>query len=204
MQKVKMDRLKIHLPVIVEGKYDKNKLSSVIDADIFTTGGFGIFNQKEKLDFFRRISRDGVIVLCDSDGAGTQIRSYISSAVEKDKIFSLYTPQIEGKERRKKQASKEGFLGVEGMDADILRAMFAPFAEGNTPELDRITKLDLYEAGLTGTADSSERRERLAKHLSLPGKLSVNAFLSALNVTLDREGLQRAVGELFGEENEEK
>ncbi len=199
-----MEKIKINLPVIVEGKYDKNKLSSIIDADIFTTGGFGIFNQKEKLDFFRRISKDGVIVLCDSDGAGTLIRSHISSAVPKDKIYQLYTPKIEGKEKRKKQASAEGYLGVEGIDSDILRELFAPFADGAKPQKDRITKLDMYEAGLTGISDSAQRRDRLARYLSLPDKLSVNAMLSALNVMLDREGLLSAVKEVFGEENEEK
>ncbi len=199
-----MDKLKITIPVIVEGKYDKNKLSSVIDADIFTTGGFSIFNQKEKLDFFRRISEHGVIVLCDSDGAGTLIRSHISSAVPKDKIYQLYTPKIEGKEKRKKQASREGILGVEGMDAQLLRSMFLPFADGKAPEKGRITKLDMYEAGLTGTPESSMRRDMLCRYLKLPDKLSVNAMLSALNVTTDKEGLLSAVRELFGEENEEK
>ena len=199
-----MDKIKITLPVIVEGKYDKNKLSSVIDADIFTTDGFSIFNRKEKLDFFRRISEHGVILLCDSDGAGTLIRSYITGAVPKDKIYQLYTPKIEGKEKRKKQASAEGYLGVEGIDAEILRSLFAPFADGEMPKRDRITKLDMYEAGLTGAPDSAARRDALARHLGLPDKLSVNAMLSALNVTIDREGLYRALEEIFGEENEEK
>ncbi len=199
-----MDKIKITLPVIVEGKYDKNKLSSVIDADIFTTDGFAIFNRKEKLDFFRRISEHGVILLCDSDGAGTLIRSYITGAVPNDRIYQLYTPKIEGKEKRKKQASAEGYLGVEGIDANILRSLFAPFADGASPERDRITKLDMYEAGLTGAPDSAVRRDALARHLCLPDKLSVNAMLSALNVTIDREGLYRALEEIFGEENEEK
>ncbi len=199
-----MDKIKINIPVIVEGKYDKNKLSSIIDADIFTTGGFAIFNQKDRLDFFRRISKDGVIVLCDSDGAGTLIRSHISSAVPKEKIYQLYTPKIEGKEKRKKQVSAEGYLGVEGIDANILRSMFLPFADGKAPERDRITKLDMYEAGLTGTPDSVQRRELLSRHLGLPDKLSVNAMLSALNVILDRDGLFGAVREIFGECNEEK
>ena len=199
-----MDKIKINIPVIVEGKYDKNKLSSIIDADIFTTGGFSVFNQKEKLAFFRRISDNGVILLCDSDGAGTLIRSYITGAVEKDKIYQLYTPKVEGKEKRKKHASAEGYLGVEGIDADVLREMFLPFVCGSKPKQDIITKLDMYEAGLTGMPDSAARRDALARHLSLPDKLSVNALLSALNVTLDREGLMRAVTELFGDENEEK
>ena len=190
-----MERLRISLPVIVEGKYDKIKLDSIIEADIFTTGGFSIFNQAQKLDFIRRISADGVIVLTDSDGAGTLIRSYISSAVPKDKIYQLYTPKIEGKEKRKKHVSAAGTLGVEGVDANILRSLFAPFAEGDVPRLDRITKLDLYEAGLTGMPDSAEKRRALCKHLRLPDDLSANAMLSALNVTLTKEEFYRAVKE---------
>ena len=193
-----MERIKISLPVIVEGKYDKIKLDSIIEADIFTTGGFSIFNQEKKLDLIRRISADGVIVLTDSDGAGTLIRSYISSAVPKDKIYQIYTPKIEGKEKRKKHASAAGTLGVEGVEADILRELFAPFADGGAPRLDRITKLDLYEAGLTGMPDSAERRKIVCRYLDMPDDLSTNAMLSALNVTLGKDGFFCAVEEALG------
>lgn len=198
-----MERLKVSLPVIVEGKYDKIKLDSIIEADIFTTGGFSIFNQDRKLELIRRISEHGVIVLTDSDGAGTLIRSYISSAVPKDKIYQLYTPKIEGKEKRKKHASAAGTLGVEGVDADVLRSLFAPFADGAAPRLDRITKLDLFEAGLTGMPDSASKRKRLCSHLGMPDDISANAMLSALNVTLAKEEFYRAVKECFDGEREE-
>ncbi len=197
-----MDKIKISLPVIVEGRYDKNKLSSVIDADIFTTDGFSVFNRRDKLDFFQKIAENGVILLCDSDGAGTLIRSYITRAIPKDKIYQLYTPQIKGKEKRKRQASAEGYLGVEGIEADVLREMFLPFSKGNIPIKAKITKLDLYETGLTGKEDSKDRRTALLRRLSLPLNLSANAMLSALNVTLKREEFFSVTTELFGERNE--
>ena len=115
-----MEKLHISMPVIVEGKYDKIKLDSIIDAEIVTTGGFSLFREKKKLSFIKKISDKGVIVLTDSDGAGTLIRSHITSAVPPDKIYQLYIPQIKGKEKRKKYASAEGTLGVEGIDADKL------------------------------------------------------------------------------------
>ena len=192
-----MDRLRISLPVIVEGKYDKIKLDSIIEADIFTTGGFSLFKGKERLAMIRQLSEHGVIVLTDSDGAGKLIRSHISSAVPPEKIYQLYIPQIKGKEKRKKQASAEGTLGVEGIDADILRELFLPFADGNIPQKQRITKADMYRAGLSGTADSATRREMLCAHLSLPIDLSPNALLSAINVTLGRERFFEVVSELF-------
>lgn len=180
-------KIHVSLPIIVEGKYDKIKLDSILDADIFTTGGFSLFKHKEKLELFRKISEHGVIVLTDSDGAGTLIRSHISSAVPQDKIYQLYTPKIQGKEKRKKQPSAEGTLGVEGMDAQLLREMFLPFADGNTPDKgEKITKTDLYEAGMSGTPDSAARRARFCSLAGLPDSLSPNAMLSALNVTMTR------------------
>ncbi len=191
-----MQKLKVSLPVIVEGKYDKIKLDSIIEADIFTTGGFSLFKQKEKLDMIRRISEHGVIVLTDSDGAGTLIRSHISSAVPSDKIYQLYTPQIKGKEKRKKAPSAQGFVGVEGIEADVLRELFLPFASDALPQKDRITKKDLYTMGLSGTPDSSERRRALCRRIGYPASLSANALLSALNVTYSREGLEQLVKEI--------
>ncbi len=180
-------KIKIGIPIIVEGKYDKIKLDSILDADIFTTGGFSLFKNKDKLALIRRISEHGVIVLTDSDGAGTLIRSHISCAVPKDKIYQLYTPKIEGKEKRKKHPSAEGTLGVEGVDADILREMFLPFADGAVPKSEeRISKADLYEAGMSGTPGSGERRAAFCTAVGLPDSLSPNAMLSALNVTMSR------------------
>lgn len=194
------DKLKISIPIIVEGKYDKIKLDSILDADVFTTGGFSLFKRGDKLDFFRRISERGVIVLTDSDGAGTLIRSHISSAVPKDKIYQLYTPKIPGKEKRKEKASREGVLGVEGVDADILREMFRPFADGSAPERgEPITKADLFEAGMSGGEGSAERRTSFALYCSLPDKLSPNAMLSALNVIMSKEEFTRKVAEFDNE-----
>ncbi len=195
------DKLKISIPIIVEGKYDKIKLDSILDADIFTTGGFSLFKRADKLDFFRRISERGVIVLTDSDGAGVLIRSHISSAVPKDKLYQLYIPKIQGKEKRKTHASAEGTLGVEGMDAALLRKMFAPFADGDIPNrTEKITKGDLYEAGMSGSAGSAERRGRFCSYVGLPDGISPNAMLSALNVLMPRDEFRRKVAE-FDNEN---
>ena len=182
------EKLRVSIPIIVEGKYDKIKLDSLLDAEVFTTGGFSLFKRDDKLAFFRRISERGVIILTDSDGAGTLIRSHLCSAIPKDRIYQLYTPKIEGKEKRKKHSSAEGVLGVEGIDADVLRALFLPFADGNVPKReDRITKADLYAAGMSGGKGSSERRAEFARRVGLPNDLSPNALLSAINVTMTRE-----------------
>ena len=120
--------MKIKYPVIVEGKYDKIKITSLFEATVITTDGFGIFNKKEKLSLIRSLAQKGkIILLTDSDGGGHLIRSYIKTAVSPDKIINLYTPKIEGKEKRKTEASKEGILGVEGTDKDILYSLLSPF-----------------------------------------------------------------------------
>ncbi len=144
------EKLKLDLPVIVEGKYDKITLSAVLDATIIPTGGFSIFKNHEKMALIRRLGEaGGVIVLTDSDGGGKLIRSHLSSALPKDKIFHLYTPAIAGKEKRKREAGKEGLLGVEGMDADRLWQLFLPFAT-NAPPLNG----ENAERGTARTADS--------------------------------------------------
>lgn len=124
-----MARIHIPYPVVVEGKYDKIKLASIIDANIITTGGFGIFNRREKLSLMRTLAeRGGIVILTDSDGAGHLIRNFIQSAVPKDKIYNLYIPCIEGKERRKSIPSADRTLGVEGMSDSLLRDLFEDFA----------------------------------------------------------------------------
>ena len=156
------ERIHIPIPVVVEGKYDKIKLSSVIDANVITTGGFGIFNKKEKLALIRTLAeKGGIVILTDSDGAGGVIRSYIKSALPKEKIYNLYIPQIEGKERRKSTSSKEGTLGVEGMTDEVLRGLFSSFSgrmgfSGSAAHTVResITKADLFELGLTGAGSA--------------------------------------------------
>ena len=183
-----MEKLKISIPVIVEGKYDKIKLDSILDADIFTTGGFSLFKSKERMSLLKRISKDGVIILCDSDGAGKLIRSHLSSAIPKEKIYQLYTPQIEGKEKRKKAPSAEGMLGVEGIDADILRSLFAPFSGEKRPGSgEKITKADLFRAGMSGCEGANERRADFCASMGLPKDLSPNAMLCALNVIMTRD-----------------
>ena len=142
-------KLKIALPVIVEGKYDKIKLNSLLDANIITTGGFGIFNSREKKSLIRRLCAGGVILLCDSDGAGKVIRGYLKSFLPPERVYDLYIPKIAGKERRKRIGSKEGTLGVEGMDAELLRALFAPYATDSLPARTPITKADFYAYGLS-------------------------------------------------------
>lgn len=200
------EKLKVPIPVIVEGKYDKMKLTSVIDANIITTDGFGIFNKKEKLSLIKRLSEGGVVLLCDSDGAGGVIRRYITGAVPKEKIYNLYIPKIEGKERRKKEPSKEGTLGVEGMSEETLRSMFRTLLSRLEVDLaakergEAITKADLYSVALTGAADSSARRDALSAHFDLPDGMTPTALLGALNILTDRDGFFDAVREVFGED----
>ena len=183
------EKLFIPMPVIVEGKYDKITLSSVISANIIPLGGFSIFKQKEKAALLRRLAEaHGVIVLTDSDGAGRLIRSHLSSILPPDKVFHLYIPSIEGKEGRKKTTSKEGLLGVEGMSADRLRTIFTPFATNAPPQNAEssvrrpIEKRDFYADGLSGGTGAAERREALATAYGLPRGMTANALLAALNL----------------------
>ena len=189
-----MEKIKLSLPVIVEGKYDKITLSSVIDAHIVQTDGFGIFNNKEKRALISRISKNGVIVMCDSDSAGGVIRSCLNGIVPKDKQYPLYIPRISGKERRKATPSKEGLLGVEGMSADTLRGIIEAFvsdhpeaAGGEAVQREPITKMDFYEAGLSGGEGASAKRDELARSASLPEGMTSGALLAALNIIMSRD-----------------
>ena len=188
------ERLKIPYPVIVEGAYDKLRLEAVMEGQILTTDGFGVFRRQEKAKLFCRLAeRTPIILLTDSDGAGKVIRAHITSAIPKDKLIQLYTPQVEGKEKRKQAPSAEGFLGVEGADADVLRELLAPFATDAAADTKReeITKADMFALGLTGGNDSAERRDGLAVKLGLPKNMTPNAFLAALNVLIDKKELER-------------
>ncbi len=186
-----MEKLKIDLPIIVEGKYDKIKICSIADACVIATDGFGVFKNAERLAIIKRLAeKSKIIVLTDSDGAGKVIRSHITSAIPRDRLIQIYTPQVKGKERRKAEASAEGFLGVEGTEANTLRRLLEPFSSGifdGESEREEITKADMYEAGLTGAPDSAERRDALALSLGLPRGMTSNALLSALNVLMTRE-----------------
>ncbi|MBQ8268272.1 MAG: DUF4093 domain-containing protein [Clostridia bacterium] len=182
------EKLRVSLPVIVEGKYDKNTLSQVLDATILTTGGFSVFNSKEKQALLRRLCKDGAIVLTDSDGGGRQIRAFLSSILPKEAIHPLYIPEIKGKERRKSAPSKSGTLGVEGMDADLLYDLFLPLSDGVPREKgEPITKTDFYFLGLTGKDNASERRDALAVSLSLPRGMGAGPLLAAVNLLYSRE-----------------
>ncbi len=194
-----MDKIPISIPVVVEGKYDQIKLSSVIDATILTTEGFGVFNNREKRALLRTLSKNGIIILTDSDGAGGLIRSHIQSFVEPDKIYNLYIPQIAGKEKRKKAPSKAGTLGVEGMDAALLRELFEKFADRHAAlqkARDPITKADFFAHGLTGKEGSAARRNQLSNRLSLPKDMTPTALLAAVNLLMSREEYEAAVASL--------
>ena len=185
--------IRIREAIVVEGRYDKNTLSQLVDAPIFFTFGFGVMNNRELIAFLREVARRrGLIILTDSDGAGFVIRNYLKGSLPKEQVLHAYIPDIFGKERRKRQAGREGKLGVEGMTPEILLAALrdaGAHIEGETAKAagEPITKLDLFELGLSGTADSSERRAALKRELSLPEHLSANGLLDALNVLFRRE-----------------
>lgn len=187
--------IKIREAILVEGRYDINTLRQLVDTVILETGGFRIFKDRERLDMIRRIAaRRGILILTDSDGAGLTIRSFLRGALPKEQVRHAYVPEIMGKESRKRQASKEGKLGVEGMPQDILlRALVRAGATilGGTEEpqsaQDRpLVKADLYALGLSGTAGSEGRRRALLHALGLPQYLSANALLDFINAVSNR------------------
>lgn len=189
-----MDKPRIPIPIIVEGRYDKIKLSSIVDAEIITTDGFSLFNNKEKLAMLQRLAKDsGVIVLTDPDGGGKVIRSYLSGALSGERVFHLHVPATPGKEHRKRTPGRAGLLGVEGTDPDLLRALLLPFAGDSVPKRARLTKADLYADGLSGKPDSAARRALLARRLALPPDLSPNALLAAINLLFSEEEYRRAL-----------
>lgn len=172
--------------IIVEGRYDKAHLSSVIDALIITTDGFGIFNSKEKQTFIKKIAREkGIIILTDSDAAGFKIRNFLKNIVPEDEIIHAYIPDVYGKEKRKDSPSKEGKLGVEGINTDKLREALLKtgvFTENQKQKnLKEITSADLYEAGLTGHKDSAEKRRKFLVSIGLPARLTGKNLLEILN-----------------------
>lgn len=189
--------IRIREAIIVEGRYDKNTLAQIVDAPILETSGFGIFHDRQRLALLRRLAETrGIIVLTDSDGAGFVIRNYLRCAIDPSQVKHAYIPDISGKERRKRTASKEGKLGVEGMRPDVLlealrRAGATIEGEETMAAGARITKADLYAAGLTGGADSRAARQWLLAQLDLPEHLSTNALLEVLNALMTREEFQK-------------
>ncbi len=193
-----MEKLHISYPVIVEGKYDRLRLLSVMEGQILTTDGFGIFKKSEKLALLRALAQKSpLIVLTDPDGAGKLIRAHIGSAIPKDRLIPLYVPRIAGKEARKSAPSAEGVLGVEGQERALLYELLSPFATDAAP-LARtvITKLDLFEDGLTGTKNAAAARDALAAEFALPPDMTPNALLAALSVIATREEYKAAVARI--------
>ena len=193
-----MERLQIPYPVIVEGRYDKLRLESVIEGQILTTDGFGLFNHDEKSKLFRALAKKTpLIVLTDSDGAGKLIRSKITSCIPTDRLIHLYVPRIEGVEKRKKAPSAEGVLGVEGMERELLYRLFLPYANAEFADRMRenpLSKTDFYVDGLTGGADSASRRDAFAERLGLPPGMTPNALLAATRMICTYEEYLALVG----------
>jgi len=197
--------LRIREAIVVEGRYDKNTLSQLVDTVILTTSGFGIFKNGEQVALLRRLAAErGLIVLTDSDGAGFVIRNYLKGAIPPEQVKHAYIPDIKGKERRKAAPGREGKLGVEGMRPAVLeqalRRAGATFLEERKPAApgrQAITKADLFALGLSGGAGAAERRTALLRKLELPEHMSANAMLEVLNILYSLEELRQAVGENF-------
>ena len=195
--------IKIKQAIIVEGRYDKIKLSSLVDALIIETDGFGIFKDKEKRRLIRRLADErGILIMTDSDSAGFKIRNYLGGSLPEEKVFHAYIPDIFGKEKRKTEASKEGKLGVEGVPSEIIldalkKAGIDFEADEKAQQRRLITNVDLFEYGLSGTADCRERKEKLLKYLSLPTRLSTKSFVKVLNTFMTYDDFISAVETCF-------
>lgn len=189
--------------IVVEGKYDKIKLGGLIDGVILCTGGFRIYKDKEMQQMLRALAKkQGLAVLTDSDAAGFQIRSFLRSICGKENIVDVYIPDLYGKERHKQHPSREGKLGVEGIPEAVLLEALEKAGIGVREVQERadpITKLDLFELGLSGGAQSAVRRAKLMKRLELPEHLSANALVTVLASLYSREELYRLCASLFGE-----
>ena len=189
--------IRIAEAIVVEGRYDKNTLSQIVDAPILETSGFGIMKDKQQLELLRKVAKKrGLIVFTDSDGAGFVIRNYLKGAIPAEHLKHAYIPDIPGKEKRKTAPGKEGKLGVEGMTPEIIadalrRAGATVEGESATRTVGNITKQDLMELGLSGGANSSQLRLSLLEKLDLPAHMSSNAMLQALNLLMDLEELKK-------------
>ena len=192
--------LKTDKIIVVEGKYDKIKLSSLIDGVIIATEGFGIFKDKEKQRFLRKLAeKKDIVILTDSDSAGFLIRNFLSGILPKSKIINAYIPDIYGKEKRKAAPSKEGKLGVEGVSAEKIKSalekagVFVSEADG---ERRQVTKQDFYSDGFTGGAGSKEKRLKLLKKLDLPQNMTANSMIEIINAFMSFDDYKKALGEL--------
>ncbi len=190
--------IKLDIPIIVEGKYDKITLENVVDALIIPTDGFGIFKNKEKCDLIRKLAEPkGIIVMTDSDSAGGVIRSYLKKIIDDLPIINVYVPELKGKERRKAKPSKEGTLGVEGMTPEIIEKALKKSGvfEHTTEAKLKITKNDLFVLGFSGGDGAKQKRKSLLKFLELPESLSPSAMLDVINNMFTLEELKKRVEE---------
>ncbi len=193
-----MDKVRIKEAILVEGRYDKNTLSQILDAAILETKGFGIFKDQAQMRLLRQVAqRRGLIVFTDSDGAGLVIRNHIKSAIPAQYLKHAYIPDVMGKERRKASPGKEGKLGVEGMSREVLlQALMragATFEDADDVRGKGVTKQDLMALGLSGGANAAQKRRMLLKHLNLPENLSANAMVQALDLLYTPEELASEV-----------
>ncbi|MBQ3077641.1 MAG: DUF4093 domain-containing protein [Clostridia bacterium] len=193
-----MEKLRLRQAVVVEGRYDKARLATLVDTLILTTGGFGIYKNKDQLALLRRTAKErGLIILTDSDAAGFRIRSYLASAIREGEVLHAYVPDVYGKERRKEKPGREGKLGVEGIEGRlILEAIRQAGASLTEEPPGRLTAADLYADGLVGGEQSAERRRRLCTRLGLPQRLSTKALLQCLNLLLDDAAYRAALASL--------
>ncbi|MBR5232789.1 MAG: DUF4093 domain-containing protein [Clostridia bacterium] len=190
--------IKLNMPVIVEGKYDKIKLSNFIDGVIIETDGFRIFSDKEKRDFIRNLAlTKGVIIMTDSDSAGFRIRNFIRNIASGGTVINVYIPDVFGKEKRKTEPSKEGKLGVEGLSEQTITEALSKAGVFHTDTVKKdsreVTVTDLYEDGFTGNENSKEKKLKLLKNLSLPSKLSNSQLLKLINTFMSYEDYKEAV-----------
>jgi len=196
-------KLRIKETIIVEGKYDKNTLSQIVDANIVTLSGFSIFNDIEKALLIKSLAeKNGIIIFTDCDGAGFVLRNYIKGIVPAEYIKNAYTPEIFGKERRKKAPSKEGKLGVEGIDADTLiqslKRSGATFEDcPEQSKKDVITKTDMFRLGLSGGDRSADKREKILKKLGFPSLMSCNSMIEAMNILFSKEEFFEIAGSIL-------
>ena len=199
--------VKIREAIVVEGRYDKNTLSQIIDAPILETSGFGIMKDKQQLTLLRKVAQSrGLIVFTDSDGAGFVIRNYLKGSIEPKYLKHAYIPDIAGKERRKSAPGKEGKLGVEGMTPQVIleslrKAGATILGEESAVSAGHITKQDMMDLGLSGGCDSSALRRKLMKKLDLPEHMSANALLQAVNLLYTLDELREILSQL-GENND--
>ena len=199
--------LKIKEAIVVEGRYDKNTLSQLVDAPILETSGFGIMKDKQQLKLLRKVAQSrGLIVFTDSDGAGFVIRNFLKGAIPAQYLRHAYIPDIPGKERRKASPGKEGKLGVEGMTPQVIldalrKAGATVIGEEQARSPGNITKQDMMELGLSGGADSSFLRKKLLKKLDLPEHMSANALLQAVNLLYTLDELREILSQL-GEDHD--